>query len=94
LQRLLNVFLIYLNSQGDNMTRKEQIIEAGLNCAANGGLTAVTLSGVARKIKCSHGTISFHFGSLAGLHNAVKTEAIKRKDKRVLPWLRAAGEKV
>lgn len=76
------------------MTRKEQIIEAGLNCAAKGGMSAVTLSDVSRKIKCSHGTVSFHFGSVRGLQRAVKAEAVRRRDARVLPWLRAAGEKV
>lgn len=75
-------------------TRKEQIIEAGLKLARKGGMGAVTLSEVARQIKCSHGTIAFHMKNLSGLQRAVKAEAIKRKDKRVLAWLRAAGEKV
>jgi len=76
------------------MTRREQIIEAGLKLAAKGGMAAVTLKGVARVIKMTHGTVTFHMKSVTGLQRAVKAEAIKRKDKRVLPWLRAAGEKV
>jgi len=76
------------------MTRKEQIIKAGIECARSGGMSAVSLSEVARKIGCSHGTVSFHFGGVTGLQRAVKAAAIKSKDAKVLPWLRAAGEKV
>ena len=76
------------------MTRKAKLIDIGVEVAAKGGMSAVTLSEVARKNKCSHGTVAFHFGGVTGLQKAVRAEAIKRKDKRVLAWLRAAGENV
>lgn len=73
-------------------TRKEQIINVGIEIAAKGGMSEVTLSGVARRIRCSHGTISYHFGGVSGLKRDVKAAAKARKDKRVLKWLEAAGE--
>ena len=76
------------------MSRKADILKTSLKIAAKGGMLAVTLSEVARQVKCSHGTVSFHFKSLAGLRKAVRADAIWNKNEKVLVWLRAAGEKV
>lgn len=76
------------------MERKAEIIDAGLKLAAKGGMLAVTLSEIARQIKCSHGTVAFHFKTIANLRKQVGKAAVERKDEKVLVWLRAAGQKV
>ena len=76
------------------MERAEEIINAGLRIAAKGGLLAVSLSEVARQLECSHGTVAYHFKTVANLRRAISKAAVERKDEKVLPWLRAAGMKV
>jgi AcrR family transcriptional regulator len=51
------------------------LIEAGLACLAEGGITAFTIDNICRKANASRGLVAHHFGSKDGLLAAVYAAA-------------------
>jgi AcrR family transcriptional regulator len=53
------------------------LVRAGLDCLAEGGITAFTVDNICRKADASRGLIAHHFGSKDGLLAAVYEAAYK-----------------
>lgn len=68
---------------------KQTILLAAVALARTQGLRALTRLDVAKAAKAATGTISYHFGSMDGLRNAVVDHAIKHKCIEVLVQARA-----
>lgn len=52
-------------------TRGAMLIEAGMKCLAQGGITAFTIDNICREAAASRGLVTHHFGSKDGLLAAV-----------------------
>jgi TetR/AcrR family transcriptional regulator, transcriptional repressor of bet genes len=59
----------------DPETRARMLVEAGLACLAEGGITAFTIDNICEKAQASRGLVSHHFGSKDGLLAAVYAAA-------------------
>ena len=58
--------------------RKQDLVEAGLACLAQGGITSFTVDNICREAKVSKGLVVHHFGSKEGLAAAVYAAAFDR----------------
>jgi AcrR family transcriptional regulator len=59
----------------DPEVRARMLIEAGLACLAEGGISAFTIDNICRKAQASRGLVAHHFGSKDGLLAAVYAAA-------------------
>ena len=76
-------------TSGRGLRRREQLTDAGVTLLAEGGWPAVTTRAVADRAGAQVGLIHYHFGGLAGLHEAI---ARKAGDEVVTPVLDALLE--
>jgi betaine-aldehyde dehydrogenase len=61
----------------DAEVRARMLIDAGLACLAEGGITAFTIDNICRKAQASRGLVAHHFGSKDGLLAAVYAAAYR-----------------
>lgn len=66
---------------------REAILQAGLDMAREGGLSAVTARGVATAVDRAHTGIRYYFQGEGALRKAVAEAAIERGDVRVIARL-------
>ncbi|MEU6284468.1 TetR/AcrR family transcriptional regulator [Streptomyces sp. NPDC047028] len=76
-------------TSGRGLRRREQLTDAGVALLAEGGWPAVTTRAVAERAGAQVGLIHYHFGGLAGLHEAI---ARKAGDEVITPVLDALLE--
>jgi TetR/AcrR family transcriptional regulator, transcriptional repressor of bet genes len=65
--------------------RAAMLVQAGLACLAEGGITAFTVDNICRKAKASRGLIAHHFGSKDNLLAAVYEAAYAPMLARIAP---------
>jgi TetR/AcrR family transcriptional regulator, transcriptional repressor of bet genes len=65
--------------------RAAMLVEAGLACLAEGGITAFTVDNICRKAGASRGLIAHHFGSKDGLLAAVYEAAYAPMLEKIAP---------
>lgn len=70
---------------------KERIMTEALALAAKIGVSATTRDGIAARVPCSGGSVSFHYGEMRKLQRAIVVEAIRTSNYAVLGW--AVAEK-
>lgn len=68
--------------------RAQMLVQAGLACLAEGGITAFTIDNICRRAEASRGLIAHHFGGKDGLLAAVYEAAYQP----MLATLRPEGE--
>ncbi len=61
----------------DAETRARMLVEAGLACLAQGGITAFTIDNICARAQASRGLVAHHFGSKDGLLAAVYAAAYR-----------------
>jgi AcrR family transcriptional regulator len=61
----------------DPEVRARMLIDAGLACLAEGGITAFTIDNICQKAQASRGLVAHHFGSKDGLLAAVYAAAYR-----------------
>ena len=65
--------------------RADMLINAGLQCLAEGGITGFTVDNICRKANASRGLIAHHFGSKDGLLAAVYEAAYAPMLEKIAP---------
>jgi TetR/AcrR family transcriptional repressor of bet genes len=65
--------------------RAAMLVHAGLDCLAEGGITAFTIDNICRKAGASRGLVAHHFGSKEGLLAAVYEAAYQPMLRRITP---------
>lgn len=68
------------------MELKQQIMRAATDIAERHGINATTRDGIAAKVPCSGGSVSYHMGDAKHLKRAIVDAAIANKNLRVLGW--------
>ena len=61
-----------------------RILSAAISLSHTLGYEGVTRTRLARRLKCSEGLISYHFGTMAALRDAVMTSAIQTEDFKLI----------
>ena len=69
---------------------KQVILDAAATLAAKQGFRNVTRSAIAAKVGIATGTVSYHFGTMAQLQNAIVNYAVDTQNMKVLA--QALGE--
>lgn len=70
-------------------TLKSTILEAAVHLVRVHGLHRLTRLDVARAAECSTGAVSYHFGDMDGLANAVVEYAVQHEVLKIIAQARA-----
>lgn len=70
--------------------RRQEILQAALACAAEGGVDAVSIDGVRTRCGASVGSIYHHFGNRYGIVAALYFEIFDEQSRRIQAVLNAA----
>lgn len=63
---------------------KEKIMLEALALAAKIGIAATTRDGIAARVPCSGGSVSFHYGEMRKLQRAIVVEAVRTSNYAVI----------
>lgn len=73
---------------------KEHILNAAIQIADRKGFRHVTRIAVAKRAGAAEGTVSYHFKTMAKLHDAVVAEAVRLKHLGIVSKALADGHRI
>jgi AcrR family transcriptional regulator len=73
---------------------KTAILDAAIHIASRQGFSHVTRIAVAQRAGAAEGTVSYHFKTMAKLHDAVVAEAVRTKHVGIVARALADGHRL